>query len=576
MFIIFPVFRIIFPHVYAPQQHLPREKRTILRQVFWYADVFMQPLTTYAQRGNMATIFAIFSLMMIVVCFILGTLALTVLFPIYYYGTDQSRSVNYLTFWSMGTIAHLARGSFMNLVPMVVVVVFSVVILLFYYQFTVIYSFFRQRCLRRTIYQNYTVLLQNIPEVINEKRELLRVLRAYDAGIKGIVPIPKRSYKLSGLNNQFNSSRAKFADLDLSNQLMKARFYQQQATIEALLRAQPVNRRRLAKARKAQAKVSDKILRQNEKKKALLRKQKELILNVQKIIFKDNIDVDYVFQNPFIPVKMPVAVQPCFEYTPQPVAQQQTIYPFPKDSEQLFGDAKLFDIKRMRYKAYKKAKEVTKRSSSTGQRNSNPDDVEQMGTGAFLICESQYVAANKRATLLTNNSARPSSMMAPPIQEVNWKAVGLTKRSKILRYTGFAICYIILFLAYIFGYTYIMSFVYKITADEVFEVLCGHTCVFDDKDGPGACSFCQTVSKLVVTLIPTVLNVIINMLIPIFINAIVKFLNLSTLSAEQNVSYRLLFIFLLLIVGIVQIIFPTFINQITGNIDFSIFNRIDF
>lgn len=59
----------------------------------------------------------------------------------------------------MGTISHIPYNSPMNVIPMFILVVFSSVILIFYAQFAVIFSCFRQRCLRRRIYSNYAVLL---------------------------------------------------------------------------------------------------------------------------------------------------------------------------------------------------------------------------------------------------------------------------------------------------------------------------------------------------------------------------------------------------------------------------------
>lgn len=132
VYTIFPLIRVAFPHIYAPQEFLSTERKSIPQKAFWYIHVFRQPLTVYAQRGNMATIFSVFSTMMIVLYFVLGLLSLTVLFPIYYFGTDQAWNTNYLTFWSKGTISHLPYNSLMNIVPIMIVVIFASVILVFY------------------------------------------------------------------------------------------------------------------------------------------------------------------------------------------------------------------------------------------------------------------------------------------------------------------------------------------------------------------------------------------------------------------------------------------------------------
>ena len=89
----------------------------------------------------------------------IALISLTVLIPTYYFGTDASWNTNYLTFWSKITIPHLDMGSVSNIVPVGVVVVMTYATMQFYSLFTQVYVFFRQRCMRRVIPQNYAVLL---------------------------------------------------------------------------------------------------------------------------------------------------------------------------------------------------------------------------------------------------------------------------------------------------------------------------------------------------------------------------------------------------------------------------------
>ena len=69
--------------------------------------------------------------------------SLTILIPVYYYGTDQSFNTAYLTFWSRISIPHLGLNSIMNVVPILAIVVISGCTMFFYHQFTLVYIFFR-------------------------------------------------------------------------------------------------------------------------------------------------------------------------------------------------------------------------------------------------------------------------------------------------------------------------------------------------------------------------------------------------------------------------------------------------
>ena len=130
----------------------------------------------FATRGNFATMFATFEVMLLSLYGVLTVISLTILVPVYYYGTDVSWSTNYLTFWSKITIPHLELGSAMNIIPIMIIILVSYLTMFFYKQFTIVYVFFRQRCLKRAIPQNYVVLLQNIPDVLNYKDEIANVL----------------------------------------------------------------------------------------------------------------------------------------------------------------------------------------------------------------------------------------------------------------------------------------------------------------------------------------------------------------------------------------------------------------
>lgn len=147
-FVLFPFARKYIPSIFAP---LAYQERVNVKYVnaFWFIDVFRQPLSVYATRGNLATIFAVFNIVLLLLYGFISILTITCLVPTYYYGTDQSWNTNYLTFYSKITIPHLERNSIMNLIPIFTIIVVTAALLFCYHQFTLIYVFFRQRLLRR-------------------------------------------------------------------------------------------------------------------------------------------------------------------------------------------------------------------------------------------------------------------------------------------------------------------------------------------------------------------------------------------------------------------------------------------
>ncbi|CAL6046718.1 Transmembrane_domain-containing protein [Hexamita inflata] len=57
VFIIFPIGHRLSPAIYAPQQHLHHKNTGKGGFFFWFIDVFQQPLSVFATRGNFATMY---------------------------------------------------------------------------------------------------------------------------------------------------------------------------------------------------------------------------------------------------------------------------------------------------------------------------------------------------------------------------------------------------------------------------------------------------------------------------------------------------------------------------------------
>lgn len=147
--IVFPFLKRLFPNIFAPQSHLPRKNTGFFGYIVWFVDVFQQPLSVYATRGNLATMFAVFNMVLLGLYGFFTLISLTVLIPVYSQGTDQAWNTNYLTVWSRITIPHIERNSIMTLIPIFVIILFTVAVMVCYHQFTLIFVFFRQRCMRR-------------------------------------------------------------------------------------------------------------------------------------------------------------------------------------------------------------------------------------------------------------------------------------------------------------------------------------------------------------------------------------------------------------------------------------------
>ncbi|CAL6049651.1 Transmembrane_domain-containing protein [Hexamita inflata] len=93
----------------------------------------------------------------------------------------------------------------MILVPYIVVIVITVATMFFYHQFTLLYVYFRQRCLKRVTAQNFMVLLQNIPSILNEREKTYKVIDPMMSGVKTIIPVPSQCNKLTKLSQDLDS-----------------------------------------------------------------------------------------------------------------------------------------------------------------------------------------------------------------------------------------------------------------------------------------------------------------------------------------------------------------------------------
>ncbi|CAL6079956.1 Transmembrane_domain-containing protein [Hexamita inflata] len=142
VFAIFPYLRKLLPGVFAPQKHMYKKPTTRRNYYFWFIDVFSQPISVYSTRGNLTTIYIIFQYLILMLYGIMALISITILIPVYYYGTDTSWKTHYLTDWSRLSIGHLEKDSVMHIVPIIIICIFTYFAMFVYEQFTIIYAFF--------------------------------------------------------------------------------------------------------------------------------------------------------------------------------------------------------------------------------------------------------------------------------------------------------------------------------------------------------------------------------------------------------------------------------------------------
>ncbi|CAL6049668.1 Transmembrane_domain-containing protein [Hexamita inflata] len=556
VFVIFPIARRFFPAIFAPQQHLNHRNTGASGYWLWFIDVFQQPLSVYATRGNLATIFAVFQMMLLALYSLITLVSLTILIPAYSYGTDVSWNPNYLTFWSKITLPHIETGSLMNLVPIFAVILITVATMFFYSQFQLIYVFFRQRCLKRKIAQNYVVLLQNIPSVLDNADEIRQVLNPIKNGIKTIVPVPLRSDALTKLNGDIRSSQVKLEKMKRRVEDLSVNHLYQTARAKALIQnASDANEKEqkqmikeAAKAKKEAEKIRSKAEHALDEFGTILAKIKQHKLEVHRIAYEDNLKTDYIFNITELPPQLPEIIQPAFD-----LLQRKQTAPIVKYEYETFVHQPT---------AYSMSRLVNRGFALTSEKA----DKETIGSSAFLFCESQSIAAEKYTALVSANSKQPEALLAPNPHEIVWKNMAVSNNRKLVRRIIFVIVLIALFVAYIWGQCELMGILYKEEENwhhSFFNFFCFGNCEYG-KEQTGFCSMCDGFSSMLVTMIPTVLTCLLMSFLPLFIEAAVKLLCFPSVSQNKDLEYQILFIFLILIMGIVQVALPDLVDMTNG------------
>ncbi|CAL6049688.1 Transmembrane_domain-containing protein [Hexamita inflata] len=409
VFAIFPFLRKLLPGVFAPQKHMYKKPTTRRNYYFWFIDVFSQPISVYSTRGNLTTIYIIFQYLILMLYGIMALISITILIPVYYYGTDTSWKTHYLTNWSRLSIGHLEKDSVMHIVPIIIICIFTYFAMFVYEQFTIIYAFFRQKCMKRVIPENYVVLLQNLPVDVDTKEKLENILLNIKNGIRYIVPIPKQSGKLTKILKQLQSL---FDQLKQGQQMMED-FNANQAYRSAVVKLIPQHQKvKKALKQKKADKLKKKEYKQIQKVSNVMFKIRSCYQEILKIKAVDNIEIEHLKQILSIPPPLPEMLVNAFDLLP--------------DSTQM--------IPQIRYPSNKYLHNIQQNHQDYQQQNIMLEHTEQpqhhIGHAAFIICQSQAIAAEKYTTLIAQNSQKPKAMLASNSKEITWENVATNDKKR--------------------------------------------------------------------------------------------------------------------------------------------------
>jgi len=134
-----------------------------------------------------------------------------------------------------------------------------------------------------------------------------------------------------------------------------------------------------------------------------------------------------------------------------------------------------------------------------------------------------------------------------------------------------------LFIGYLYGQTKLMGMLNgkQVEWTESFmSKLSGGKCkTIDEND---ECPTSYSIASMLVTMIPTMTYCILMGFLPLFIDWIILLLGYPSMSKNKDLLNKILFIFLVLIMGVIQIVFPSMLDQNTGDFDLKILTNFNF
>lgn len=86
------------------------------------------------------------------------------------------------------------------------------------------------------------------------------------------------------------------------------------------------------------------------------------------------------------------------------------------------------------------------------------------------------------------------------------------------------------------------------------------TCVYKGIEQAASCRFGGMIAESLVSMIPTIVFCVMINLFPLFMSKAIVLLGKPAISQNKDIEYRFIFVFLILIQGILQLIFPNMLN----------------
>eukprot|EP00768_Dysnectes_brevis_P004833 gnl/Dysnectes_brevis/3501_a4444_666.p1 GENE.gnl/Dysnectes_brevis/3501_a4444_666~~gnl/Dysnectes_brevis/3501_a4444_666.p1 ORF type:complete len:883 (+),score=130.95 gnl/Dysnectes_brevis/3501_a4444_666:388-2649(+) len=449
-------------------------------------------------------------------------------------------------------------------VPTAIGMLFTYIVIQFYRQFHILYVLFRQKTLKRTAPQNYTVLLETLPPHINTRRQLLDVLhKAYRGeAIKKVLVVPPNTTKLTLSYWKLRYWIKKFQK--------QSRFIQR---IENKIAAHPVrlmmwiHTTRLSLVLSKHRKLGQKIERNRHTVVVAARAGGDILTELDGVSLPPELpEAVTVFQTVF---SLPPDID-----VPTPLALSPPAHP---------GDAQ----------------GVGPEGLPPALPPRNTLDLQLPAhTSAFVIFETQGDATQAAQSLLFMNEREPNVRLAPSPPRVMWGNLQHSRGLKSVLNALFVLLVIALFVGYAIPQSVLMSMASKYQT-EIFQVIYSiliaprvvsdQPCPdaeetgllpnmelgLDNFDGSWYCFACYEVASLGITYIPTIISAIFMSILPYIIMGLTFMVLPTSKTAKRNLEYNCLFYFLIFIQGVLQILLSS-AQTATGYIDLSILLELNF
>lgn len=224
---------------------------------------------------------------------------------------------------------------------------------------------------------------------------------------------------------------------------------------------------------------------------------------------------------------------------------------------------------------------ATIRSRTRQQQRAHIDT--PIGRTAFLVFNSQIEATLCANSLLYMNATEPRVGSAPEYNQIIWGNTGYSKNFKLLMRSIFLILLLSLFVGYFVPQTYILNLVAN-NSEQWFNSFYVQMC--RPGEGPHKCTktvsltkgtvsdvggivcyICYKTASMSITLLPVIVQVIFMALLPLVIKYLSMLAFCTSNTEKANLEYRINFLFLIFIVGIIQIMLTSTFNE-QGIIDF--------